>query len=376
MRIGIDGRPIQGRFTGDCTYWRGLIGGLSRLGSDDEFFIYLDPKLPRPEVPASENLRVRYLRSISWRAWSAWAFPRALREDGIHVAHVQYTIPPGVPCPVVTSIHDVSFKRHIEFFPLTDRLILDMGVKRSAKRASRILAISSYTKRELLELYRIPPAKITVIYPGVDKQFRPMDMEAARQVIGEKYGIRSPFVLTVGVIQPRKNLQRLLEAFAKFKGVWQSVHQLIIAGKYGWMETGLERRIERLGLVGDVVLTGYVPYEDLPAFYSAADVFVYPSVYEGFGLPPLEAMACGTPVITGDRTSLPEVVGDAGMMVDPHDVDALAGAILRVSSSDSLRAEMSAESLKQAGKFSWDDMARQVAAIYHEAARHVYPREY
>jgi glycosyltransferase involved in cell wall biosynthesis len=215
----------------------------------------------------------------------------------------------------------------------------------------------------------VSPAKVTLVYPGVDKQFKPIDREAARQLIAEQYGIRAPFVLTVGVIQPRKNLPRLMEAFAKLKGNWQSEHELVIVGKRGWMESGLERRIQRLGLTGHVILTGYVPYERLPAFYSAAEAFVYPSVYEGFGLPPLEAMACGTPVITGDRSSLPEVVGEAGIMVDPYDVDAFIEAMSNVLSSESLKAEMTAQGLKQAGKFSWDEMARQVSVIYREVGK-------
>ncbi|HUV05898.1 MAG TPA: glycosyltransferase family 1 protein [Armatimonadota bacterium] len=371
MRIGLDARPIQGRFTGDATYWRGLIEGLSRLDSGDEFFIYLDAALPMPELPAAANLRPRPLRAVCWRAWSAWSFPRALRRDGIEVAHVQYTIPPVMPCPVITSIHDVSFRRHPEFFPLKDRLILDMGVRCSRRQAFRILALSAYTKKELLDLYRIPHGKVAVVYPGVDEQFKPLDRAAAREFVDRKYGIRFPFVLTVGVIQPRKNLQRLLDGFAALKGILPSDHKLAIVGKYGWKQANLERRIHELGLTADVVFTGYVPCEDLPAFYSAADVFVYPSVYEGFGLPPLEAMACGAPVITGNRSSLPEVVGEAGIMVDPFDPEAFARAMADVLSSESLRAEMSVRGLDQARKFSWDKTARDVARIYHRARKKV-----
>ena len=369
MRIGIDARPIQGRFTGDSTYWRGLIAGLARLDSGDEFLLYLDADLPEPKLPASESLRPRVLHALNWRVWSAWSFPRALRKDAVQVAHVQYTIPPRMPCPVITSVHDVSFKRHPEFFALKDRLILDIGVKRSAKQAAGILAISEFTRTEILELYRIQPEKVTVVYPGVDEQFAPMARDAACEVVSRRYGMRSPFVLTVGVIQPRKNLHRLLEGFAKLKGIHRSDHKLVIVGKYGWKEANLERRIEELGLAGEVILTGYVPYEDLPAFYNAAEVFVYPSVYEGFGLPPLEAMACGTPVITGDRSSLPEVVGDAGIMVDPYDPGAFADAMAEVLSSEPLRAQMSARGLEQAKKFSWDKMAREMLAIYRAAAR-------
>ena len=363
MKLGIDARLIQGDFTGDSTYWRGLIEALSRL--DVEFVIYLDAKLPEPEISVSKSIPVRILHAPCSRVWSAWTFPRALKEDGIQVAHVQYTIPPRMPCPTVTTIHDVSFKRHPEFFKLKDRLILDWAVKRASKKAARIIAPSQHTKKELVQLYRIDPAKITVTYEGVDAQFRPMDRQVARALVGEKHGIHSPFILTLGVIQPRKNLGRLLDAFSALKGNLESEHKLVIVGKQGWKEADLQGRIAALGLAKNVVLTGYVPYEDLPALYNAADVFVYPSVYEGFGLPPLEAMACGTPVITGNQSSLPEVVGEAGLMVDPFDPEAFTDAMARVLSSESLRSEMSSRGLAQAKKFSWDRMAQETVAVYH-----------
>lgn len=364
MKIGIDARPTQGAFTGDSTYWRGLVEALSRL--DVELVLYFDAKLPEPAISVSGSIPVRILRAPCSRVWSAWTFPRALKEDGIQVAHVQYTMPPRMPCPTVTTIHDVSFKRFPKFFRLMDRWILDWAVKTASKKAARIIAPSEFTKNELVSLYRIDPGKIAVTYEGVDEQFRPMDRSVTHALVGEKYGLSSPFILTLGVIQPRKNLGRLLEGFAALKGNLESEHKLLIVGKYGWKEANLERRIAELGLAEDVVLTGYAPYEDLPALYNAADVFVYPSVYEGFGLPPLEAMACGTPVITGDSSSLPEVVGEAGVMVDPYDPDAFTEAMARVLSSESLRAEMSARGLAQAKKFSWDKMAQETLAVYRQ----------
>ena len=362
MKIGIDARPIQGTFTGDSTYWRGLIEALSRL--DVDITLYLDARLPEPEIAVSRSIPVRILHAPNGRIWSAWAFPRALKEDGIQMAHVQYTIPPRMPCPTVTTIHDVSFKRGPEFFRLKDRMILSWAAKRASKKAARIVVPSEHTKNELIQLYRTDPDKIAVTYEGVDKQFRPMDCNVTRAWVSGKYGIHSPYVLALGVIQPRKNLGRLLEGFAQLKGNLESEHKLVIVGKQGWKESGIERRIADLGLAEDVILTGYVPYGDLPALYSAADVFVYPSVYEGFGLPPLEAMACGTPVITSDCSSLPEVVGEAGIMVDPYDPDAFAEAMARVLSSESLRAEMSTRGLAQASKFSWDKMAQETLEVY------------
>lgn len=366
MRVGIDARPTQGSFTGDATYWRGLITGLSQINSDNEFLLYLHDKLQTPEKPLSPNMRYTLLQGLNWRIWSAYSFPKALKRDRASVAHVQYSIPPFAPCPVITSIHDVSFKRHPEFFSPKDCFILDMGVRLSKHRAARILALSEYTKAEICELYSINENRVDLVYPGVDSLFRPCDREESLELVSAKYNITDPFVLTLGVIQPRKNLSRLLKGFAALKQDRDVRHKLVIVGKYGWMEENLTRTIADLGLTGEVLLTGYAPYEDLPYLYSGADLFVYPSVYEGFGLPPLEAMCCGTPVITGNRSSLPEVVGDAGIMVDPYKPEAFADAISRVLVDESLHADMSRKGLEQSRKFSWERTARQVDAIYRE----------
>jgi glycosyltransferase involved in cell wall biosynthesis len=371
LTIGLDARPTQGPFTGDATYWRGLIEGLSRVESADEFIIYLDAQMPEPEIDVTRSMRTRLLAACCSRVWSAWTFPRALRQDGVEVAHVQYTIPPFMPCPTVTTIQDISFKRFPRFFGLKDRLILDLGVRWARSAAARIIVPSEHTKKEIVQLYRVDPDKISVIHLGVDRRFEPVDRDQARQIAAERYGIRSPYVLTVGVIQPRKNLGRLLDGFAGLKGIRQTNHKLVIVGKPGWKETNLQRRIDELGLGEDVIFTGYVPREDLPALYSGADAFVYPSVYEGFGLPPLEAMACGTPVITGNRSSLPEVVGEAGIMVDPYDAEAFARAMANVLSSESLRNEMSALGIARAAKFTWDETARETLEVYHSVGEHL-----
>ncbi|MHB1456409.1 MAG: glycosyltransferase family 4 protein [Armatimonadota bacterium] len=369
MRVAIDARPTQGSFTGDATYWRGLITGLSKIESDNEYLLYFYNKLQTPGVPPSQNMQHILIPGLNWRMWSAYSFPKALKRDGVRVAHVQYSIPPFTPCPVITSIHDVSFKRHPEFFSPKDRFILDMGVKLSKRRAARILALSEYTKAEICELYSINENRVDLVYPGVDLLFKPCGREESLQLVRTKYRITDPYVLTLGVIQPRKNLSRLLEGFSILKRNHEIRHKLVIVGKYGWMEENLTRTIDNLGLTGEVLLTGYAPYEDLPYLYSGADLFVYPSVYEGFGLPPLEAMCCGTPVITGDRSSLPEVVGDAGIMVDPYNPEAFTDAISRVLADKFLRTELARKGLEQSRKFTWERTARQVDAIYNETGR-------
>ena len=369
MKIAIDARLLQGKFTGDRTYWRGLIRGLSRLNSDDEYVLYTYPSMSDVDSSEACGLAVRPVPAMSWRSWSLWAFPRALGKDGVDVAHVQYSIPPFAPCPVITSVHDISFKTCSQYFRFKDRFLLDRGFRYGARYAVRVLALSEYTKREIIDYYGVAPEKIEVVYPGVDEQFRLLDKAGSKALVREKYSVDKPFVITVGVVPARKNIPRLLRAFAQSRKALASEHKLVIVGKPGAEEKSLSDLAETLGLSEDVIFAGYVPQEDLPSLYSAADLCVYPSLYEGFGLPALEAMACGVPVITGNRSSLPEAVGDAGITVDPVDCGALADAISSVLSSVSRQAEMSAKGLDRAGKFSWDDTARRVAALYREVAR-------
>lgn len=366
MRVGIDARLLQGDFTGDRTYWRGLIRGLARLETDDQYALYTFPKMHPVEHDEAGGLRTRPVPAMCWRTWSLWAFPRALRADRVHLAHVQYSIPPVAPCPVVTSVHDISFTRCPEYFRFKDKFLLDRSMRYAAKHAARILALSEYTKNEMMEAYGVKAEWIQVVYPGVDEQYKPLDRAEARRFVAERYSIDFPYILAVGVIQPRKNLPRLLEGLSILKGISGLGHKLVVVGKYGWKESNLPAQTQELGLADDVVFTGYVPYEDLPSLYASADVFAYPSVYEGFGLPPLEAMACGTPVITGNRTSLPEVVGDAGTMVDPYDPEAFAQALRNVLYSDALRKDMSARGLERAKLFSWDRTAQEVRAVYSQ----------
>lgn len=368
MRIAIDARPSQGAFTGDATYSRGYISGIMELDSSDEYYLYYMAKLANPEVIEKANIHQKVLSASNWRIWSTIAFPAAVKKDYIDIAHVQYSIPPFVSSKIVTSVHDVSFKRHPEFFTPKDRFILDMGMRLACKKADMVFALSEYTKSEICSLYPIDEDRVRVVYPGIDSIFAPRDKDESRMVVETRYNIHDPFILSVGVIQPRKNLPRLLEAFAICKKDATFRHKLVIVGKYGWMADDISKRINELNIADDIVLTGYVPYDDLPYLYSAADIFVYPSVYEGFGLPPLEAMACGTPAITGDRTSLPEVVGDAGITVNPDSAEEFAAAIIEVLRNQSLQSELRKRGLVQAARFSWAKMAKQVNDLYHEIA--------
>jgi glycosyltransferase involved in cell wall biosynthesis len=240
---------------------------------------------------------------------------------------------------------------------------LNTWVPRSVQRADHVIAVSQATRQDLIELYNTPPKKISVLYHGVSANFAPVTDPARLNEIRQRFGLgQAPFVLSVGTVQPRKNYTRLVQALARL----DDHTRLVLAGSKGWGINPLLTEIKKLGLTERVIFTGFVDDADLPALYSAATLFVYPSLYEGFGLPVAEAMACGTPVIASDRSALPEVVGNAGLLIDPEDVAALAQAMAGLLRDDSRRAALSRAGQAQAAKFTWPGMAQQLLALYRQ----------
>jgi glycosyltransferase involved in cell wall biosynthesis len=293
-----------------------------------------------------------------------------LRRNPVDVLHVQFTSPPFSPCPVVVSIHDLSFEHLPQTFKWRSRKQLRITVRRSAREASQVLALSEYARQDIINSYQVNPENVSVIPLAAPAHFQPVTNEEELLRVRQTYGIENDYILSVGAIQPRKNLSRLVAAYSRLRRAKPAgkLPKLVIVGKCAWLYDETLRTIKELEVSDSVILTGYVPNKDLPALYSGAVCFVYPSYFEGFGLPPLEAMKCGTPVIVGDRTSLPEVVGDAGLLVDPFDVDALAAAIQKVINDSDLRAELSVKGVNRAKLFDWRQTARQTLAIYQKAA--------
>ena len=235
---------------------------------------------------------------------------------------------------------------------------------RTLRTADKIIADSNSTKRDLINYFNVPEEKIRVILLAADEKFKALNNEKINEV-KQKYNLKYPFILYVGGLAFHKNIPTLIKAFYKIKKD-EKKQKLVIAGGKGWKYKEIFETIDKLNLQNDVIFTGYVLDVDLPALYNAADLFVYPSLYEGFGLPPLESMACGTPVITSNTSSLPEVVGDAGIMIDPHDVDGLADAMHKVLSNEGLRDDMIKRGLERAKMFSWERCARETLEVYEE----------
>ncbi len=377
MRIGIDARTLGGRFTGDRTYWRGLLGGLSAVDTENEYVLYTRGPVEGDPPLLGPNFQWRQISKPANDAlWMLSAFPSALKADRIDVGHTQYNIPLlGAPCPVVTTVHDISFQIHPDLFLPKDRRILQTFVPRSMRKAAAVIAVSESTRRDILRSYpQIPKEKVYVVLEAAGRQFQaPKNgQESERAAANKALGLTdTAYLLAVGVLQPRKNLEVLLDAFALLKlGPHPPPHRLIIAGKRGWMDE-TDRQLAALPaeVTRDIVLAGYVADDTLPALYAGADALCYPSRYEGFGLPPLEAMACGCPVLCSRSSSLPEVVGDAGILLPFADSNAWAHALEKLLASPSVLARWRERGPERAALFSWEKAGRETLGIYQSVVR-------
>lgn len=263
----------------------------------------------------------------------------------------------------VYTLHDLIFLRYPEHHKSYNRWYLTLTMPHYLKAADAIITPSECSKQDALEFYDLPEQKIKVIYEAAAPHFKPTPDPTALQRVQQKYNVPDKFILHVATIEPRKNLNRLLDAFKAIL-IDQPQLKLVFIGKKGWLYDSFFEHIKELGLEDCVVFPGYVDEADLPVFYQLAEVFVFPSLYEGFGLPPLEAMSCGVPVVCSNSSSLPEVVGDAGLLVDPTDTAALAEAVRSVLDDADLRADLQQRSLRQAAKFSWEKAVEEHKAVY------------
>ncbi len=320
------------------------------LGLPGNFAVY-------PSMFPTINPRVR----IPWEQLYA---PRLLRRMGADIFHGMLNVVPlACPIPSVVTVHDLAFIRFPDTFRSYNRTYLDLATRLSVRRAARICAVSEHTKYEVVELLGVPAERVVVTPNAAREHFKP-PAAATLEQFRTRRGLPEQFVLYVGTLEPRKNLITLLEAYQHVARV--SSAPLVIGGGRGWLYQPVFERLEALGLRERVHFAGYLDEEELPLWYAAATLFVFPSIYEGFGMPPLEAMACGTPVVTSNSTSLPEVVGEAGLMVPPRDAHALAEAMLRLLQDASLRQEMRARGLQQARTFSWHTAAERTLAVYEQ----------
>ena len=345
-----------------------LVKHLLKLGRHD--YVGLCPALGQPQLnglPLSYR-RIALPTRVLYRTWDALGVPNVdARLGGVDVYHAtNYVLPPTRRAKRVVTVHDLSFLAVPELCSPKIVGIFGKNIGRYCREADGILVYSESTKRDLQRFLDVPEEKIFKTALAADDTFAPLDKAEAQAGIREKYGIVDPYLLFVSTLEPRKNVVGLLEIFARVAKEFP--HRLVVIGSVGWNAQPILDAIEQLGIGERVIRPGYVPHADLPLFYNAADAFVYPTHYEGFGLPLLEAMACGCPVVTSDNTSVPEVTGDAALLAAADDVDAHAEHVRRVLTDAALRAELIEKGLAQAKQFSWERCAADTAAVYEHVA--------
>lgn len=367
MQIGIPiiGRDMNQR-TGTEVYIYQIVGHLLAQNRRNHYILYVD-NLSKAKRLRFDHPNLTYRTPPHLRYWHLRLLAGFIRHKPDVLFVPGHLVPLHKPCPTVITIHDIAFllgfKGH---FPTKDLLLNTLFTMHAIRYADRIIAVSEATKRDVMQRFNLDPSKVSVCYHGCDDIFRPEEDAGKIEELKAKFAIRGDYILFVGVLQPRKNLLRLIEAFAILKSMRGIPHKLVIAGKKGWLCDGILSAAKGYGIEEEVIFTGYVDEFDLPVLMSGASVFVLPSLYEGFGLPALEAMACGTPVIVANVSSLPEVVGDAGLLVDPYDLARLADAIYSVLTDASLRARMRQSGLARARLFSWKKAAERTLAILEE----------
>ena len=279
-------------------------------------------------------------------------------------------IPPRIEGKVINTIHDLTFYLYPETIGEKHLKFLQENIRRSAQRPDKIITISQSSKDGLIEKLEVDPAKIEIVYPGVDSSFfqnqlNHIDLQALRS----KYQLPDQYILYMGTLEPRKNIERIVDAFACFKQNNTSIsadYKLILVGKKGWLYEPIFEKVRGYGIEKEVIFTGYVEEQDKPYLYQMASLFMFPSLYEGFGMPVLEAMAAGVPVITSNTSSLPEVAGDAAILIDPYDIEGMAMAIEAVLCNEAMRQELIHRGYNQVKKFNWDDSAQKLYRIYKE----------
>jgi len=365
-RVAVDIHQIGLRQTGNETYIRNLVEQLAILAPPELEFVCFttqpESRLPMLNWPGP----VKRLWPHTPLLRIPCSFPLALRQMAADIAHFQYVSPPYSPCPAVVMVHDISFELFPECFNPLSRKRMQLLIPRSARKAARVLTVSEFSKRQLVETYHLPEDHVVVTHNGVSPQFRPLESLAPAVARLAALGVVQPFILGVGNLQPRKNLVRLLQGYARLRKQCDPPHRLVLVGQKAWRGHQVEAEITRLGLGDWVDMPGYVDGDSLVALYNAAEIFVYPSLYEGFGLPVVEAMACGTPVITSNVSSLPEVAGEAALLVDPLSVEELGVAMERLLDDSALRVALREKGLRRAQDFSWRQLAEQTVAVYRQ----------
>ncbi|MCA9753074.1 MAG: glycosyltransferase family 4 protein [Gemmatimonadetes bacterium] len=375
MRVLLDARTVGVQFSGVGNYVLELVRAFAALDADHEFVLMvrgasrlrdtsLDSRFRLEEAPFShENHPLGDL-------WEHFVLPRHASEARADVLHGPAFLIPMIrgSIPTVVTIHDLVAYTHRNTIPLKYGLYMRWLIAHAVERATRVITDSESVRENLLSRLPADPARVHCVPLGVSADFRPPEASRTRSVL-DRLGIRSPYYVFVGNLEPRKNLPGLLRAYRLLKSREAEVPALVIAGKIAWKSTDLRHELDAAELAGSVITTGYVEPEDLPALYSGAEAFVFPTFWEGFGLPVLEAMACGVPVVASGLSSIPEVAGDAAELIDPHSTESIANGMRRVAKDRAYREELIRRGLERVTRFTWRRTALATLDVYEQARR-------
>ncbi|HEY1206646.1 MAG: glycosyltransferase family 1 protein [Bryobacteraceae bacterium] len=367
MRFSVDAHAIGCHLTGNEVYVRSLLEAFAAVHDNSEFVAYVATPEAARAIPrgfatrrVSRNPFVRLGRDL----------PRQLRRDRPDLIHVQYTAPLACPAPIVVSVHDVSFLEYPNYFPAARALQLRLTVERTVARAARVITVSEFSRQAIARVYGLDEEDIVVVPNAATSLFRPLSHPAATAWVWRRFGITPPFVLNVGDLQVRKNQTGLIRAFAEMVHAFpQLPHHLVLAGKEGWHAEATRRAALQSGVAERIHFTGFVSDEELLELYNACEFFVFPSFYEGFGLPVIEAMACGRPVACSDGSAVSEVADGAAILFDPHSTSQMTRAMLDLALDSELRARMGRLGLQRSAHFSWRRAAEKTLEVYHQVAR-------
>lgn len=367
MKIGIEGRTLQGHRYGVARILLNTLRTLAEIDGENRYILYTSGPVDDAGLPGSIEVRTIHMKpGILWRHLR---LPLAMMKDGIDLHFSpSYFVPLLKVCPNIVSVFDITFKVHPEWFTESKRFKFDSIFWKKVKKAECILTCSQYSKNDIVRLLGVPESNVRVIYPAADEIFKPVKDDKEIHRIKEKYGITGKFLLTVGAIHTRRNLEKLIEAFAVADSKLDVSPELLIIGEKAPFtpDVDIEGTAKRFGVEDRIKRAEYVPENDLMLLYNACDLFIYPSLYEGFGLPVIEAMSCGTPVACSNVTSIPEAAGEAAIYFDPDNTGEIADSIARGMTDVTIREQCSRMGLEQASRFSWRRSAMELLDIFNE----------
>ena len=364
MRFAVDAHAIGRHLTGNEVYIRSLLRAFAGVDRKSEFVAYVSE--PGAEQWVPDRFQVRRVAANPYRRLG-WDLARLMRIDAPDLIHVQYTAPLLTKVPTVVTVHDVSFLEHPEYFTRIRRTQLKMTVSRSVRQAARILTVSEFSRDAIVRAYGLEPGKVRVVPNAANPEFRVVGRERAQQTVRDLLHFNAPFIFSVGDLQPRKNQIGLIAAFTQLLMEHpQLPHHLVLTGKETWFAAKVKEAARASGLASRIHFTGFVPDAELLQLYNACDCFVFPSFYEGFGLPILEAMACGRAVACSNTSAMPEVADGAGLLFDPRQTGEIKRALADILLDAELRGRLERLGIQRAAFFSWEKSARATLEVYKE----------